>query len=305
MAALCLLLALGGCRDDAQHASDKQSAAAVADIESAGKDLVSRRDELLETRRKLALRRAELDAKREKIAAAGGDTEAIDQEFDELASKEHRISEELVSVSGDLVEALKRQRSSLAQMAGGNSDKVLAVRESALVSREESVAHRESDLARREKELAKRESEMAQRWKESCAVGGTTIIQPPKAAGAHYRRRDVEKSLRRARDLMRKRGILSADLPSPLRSLDRAARKAMKSGDYGEAYFAADQLARGVKSLSVDRAFVRAKFDRVSAQVKGSVSDDVARLLSKITSDFGEGRYAAANRKLNDLISRL
>ena len=297
-------LALGaGCGGDKKSAPDQE---ALAAIDEAADDLVSRRDALLETRRALALRRAELDEKRAALAAGGADTAALDEEVDELARRERKIGEELVAVSGELVDELARQRAALTQAPATTGDGAMAAREAALARREQTLARREAALAGREETLSSRESQMALRWKESCAVGAAPVAavpEPPR--GTRYGRREVERSLRKARDAMREKGILAADLPSPLRSLEHAATGGMKKGDYAEAYFAADQLARGVAALSIDRAFVRAKFDRISAQVKGEVSDEVARLLSAITADFGEGRYAAANRRLNDLIARL
>lgn len=310
LAWLCLVLAVAaqeaGCRDGDRAEPSPGAAAAVAEIDKASADLVGRREALLETRRALALRRAELDEKRAEVAAGGGDTAELDEEADQLALRESKISEELVAVSGDLVDELKRQRATLTRAPIGGEDGAMAIRESALASREQTLSRREAAIAEREASLATREIEMALRWKDSCVAGAATVapaVEPAK--GSRYRRLDVEKSLRKARDGMRKRGILGEDLPSPLRSLERAATGEMRKGNYAEAYFAADQLERGVRSLAVDRAFVRAKFDRISAQVKGKVSDEVARLLSDITADFGEGRYAAANRRLNDLIARL
>lgn len=304
---LCLLVAVaGGCKDDkATAASAEESAEAIADVEEAGKDLVTRRDQLLATRRQLALQRSELDKKRASIAAEGGDPSMLDDEADALREKERKVSEQLVSVSSDLVDEFRKQKNILSKMSSGTKTGAIAVRESSLASREELLARRERELADREADLAKRENQMALRWKESCGLGATTIIQAGDPKGTKYRRRDVQKALTRARTAMRKRGILTDDLPPSLRNLNRAASKAMGKGNYAEAFFAADQLERGVKSLTINRAFVRAKFARVSAQVKGKVSDATAKLLAQITSDFGEGRYGNANRKLNALISKL
>lgn len=304
---LCLLLAVAGsCKDDkAKAASADQTAEAVADVEEAGQDLVARRDQLLATRRQLALQRAELDKKRASIEAQGGDPALLDEEADALRVKEREVSEQLVSVSSDLVDEFRRQKNILSKMSSGTQAGAIAVRETSLASREELLARREKELADRESELAKRENQMALRWKESCGLGATTIIQAGDPKGTKYRRRDVQKALTKAQTLMRKRGILTEDLPPALRNLSNAASKAMAKGNYAEAFFAADQLERGVKSLVIDRAFVRGKFARVSAQVKGKVSDDTAKLLAQITSDFGEGRYGKANRKLNALIAKL
>ena len=304
---LCLLVvaAAGGCKDDkAKAASVEESSEAVADAEEAGEDLVARRDQLLATRRQLALQRAELDKKRASIVAEGGDPALLEDEAEALRVKEREVSEELISVSSSLVDEFRRQKNILSKMSAGTRDGAIAVRESSLASREEILARREKDLADRESELAKRESQMALRWKESCGLGATTIIQAD-SKGTRYRRRDVQKALTKAQTTMRKRGILAEDLPPSLRNLNRAASDAMAKGNYAEAFFAADQLERGVTSLAIDRAFVRSKFARVSAQVKGGISDDVAKLLAQITSDFGEGRYGAANRKLNALIAKL
>lgn len=300
-----LVLSAASCKDDKAAASSDETAAAIADADEASEDLVSRRDALLKTRRQLALQRAELDKRRASIEAEGGDPSILDGEVTDLRAREREVSEQLVSVSGDLIDEFKKQKTILSRMSSGSKDGAMAVRESSMASREEILARREKTVAEREAELAKRENQMALRWKESCGLGATTIIQAGDPKGTKYRRRDVQKALTAAQTMMRKRGILAEDLPPALRNLNTAASRGMSKGNYAEAYFAADQLERGVKSLSIDRSFVRNKFERVSAQVKGRVSDDTARLLAKITSDFGEGRYGAANRKLNALIARL
>lgn len=300
-----LVLAAAGCKDDKAVASSDESARAIADAEEAGEDLVARRDQLLATRRQLALQRAELDKRRASIEAEGGDPSILEEESSDLRAKEREVSEQLVSVSSDLIDEFKKQKTILSRMTAGTKDGAIAVRESSIATREETLAAREKSVATREAELAKRENQMALRWKESCGLGATTIIQSGEPRGTKYRRRDVQKALTRAQTAMRKRGIVTEDLPPSLRNLNAAASRGMSVGNYAEAFFAADQLERGVKSLAIDRAFVRSKFERVSGAVKGAVSDDVARLLARITSDFGEGRYTAANRKLNALIAQL
>src|SRR5262249_3438982 len=155
---------------------------------------------------------------------------------------------------------------------------------------------------------ADRERQLAVREKETCGTAAppTTIIQQVDAKGSKYTRHDVEPLLKRARDDMGRKGVLVADLPPNAQGLEREATKAMGEGDYGAAFFAARQLAATMDSLKIDRAFIAAKIGRLSAHMKGTTLDgakqkQVDDLFADATAKYGDGDFAGANRKLNQI----
>ncbi len=302
---LGLMAFSSGCRDDRNDggAQVEGTEIALGDDET---DLVSRRDALLETRRALALKRADLDDKREKLVATGADTAVIQKEVTQLVIKEAEVQKQALDLTDELLRRVKDQQSQLSTVAGrlGGEGRV-AVRESSIASRETELARRERELATRELALATREEKLATKWKDSCGTSGHIFTMPMAPAGTKYRKRDVEKSLRKARAAMRKRGILASDLSPELRSLRSETEKAMKKGEYAQANFAAEQLANGVDVIRINKAFVSTKFSRVQASVKNKkLSDRDTKLLVEITEDYGDARYKAANRGLNAIISR-
>ena len=92
----------------------------------------------------------------------------------------------------------------------------------------------------------------------------------------------------------------------PVQHLESEAVGAMKDGDYGKAKFAADQLMATVESVKIDRAFIAAKIGRLNGVVKGKTlgagaKKEVDELFRSATADYGDGRFPAANGKLNKI----
>ena len=54
--------------------------------------------------------------------------------------------------------------------------------------------------------------------------------------------------------------------------------------------------------MAIDRAFIAAKIARLSETAKGrNLTEEQQRLLQGATADHSDGKYAAANAKLNRL----
>src|SRR5262249_20172341 len=123
-------------------------------------------------------------------------------------------------------------------------------------------------------------------------------------------RHDVEPLLTSARRKMADRGLLEADLPAPALGLEREATAAMASGDLGRARLAADQLVASVDSVKIDKAFIVAKINRLNAPrsratLSAAARRDVEDLFRDATTDYGDGKFAAANGKLNRIFATL
>src|SRR5436190_21894690 len=116
--------------------------------------------------------------------------------------------------------------------------------------------------------------------------------------------------LTKAKDTMRKKGILASDLPGGAQGLENQATDAMAHNDWGKAFFAAQQLFAIVDSIKVDRLFIQAKMARMSKQVSASKVDEstnqqLVGALGEVTSKYNDGNYAAANARLNTLAQQL
>lgn len=278
-------------------------AAKAENLKKEEADLVARRDALQRERKKASADRNALAEKRKAVLAAGGDVAAIDQEEAELASRETALSQEQSELDKK-VDTLILQYQEYS--AGTGED--MARREAALALREKDLARREEKLSEREGELAGRERAQAQREKETCGVPTTTtIVQTVDAPrGSKYNKRDVEPVLKKARSKMSEKGILASDLPAPAQGLEREANEAMEDGDYGKAKLAADQLLATVESVKIDKAFIAAKIGRLNAAIRGKQLDDAKRkeveeLFRAATADYGDGKFTAANAKLNKI----
>jgi myosin heavy subunit len=288
---------------------DKGGTAAAPGPSAAAKkeqaDLLARRDALLKSRQQIRDEQAKVEAQRQAIKQQGGDTSELDKKAQELASQDDKLAAD----EGQLLDAFERKLTELEAVRAGGNDKAVqvAAREAGMASREKGVASREDRVAQREAQLAARERQLAVREHETCSQApAPTIIQAAEPKGSKYRKRDVEPLLKRARSAMAHKGILADDLPAPAQGLEREATKAMADADYGAAYFAARQLSSTVASLRVDRAFIAAKINRLSARMKGHALDAgkqkrVDQLFSEATGKYGDGNFGSANHKLNQI----
>lgn len=264
-------------------------------------ELLARRDKLLETRQRLEAESQSLGAEISDIEARGGDASAKKKQKDELDRQLNNVTAkaELDQLNSKL---------DLLRQTGDNTAQ-LASREANLAGRERTLAEREARLAERERQLVDRDAELAQRWKDGCQLGAPVIIQQA-AKGGNYTKKDVSDLIARAKARMARKGILTSDLPGPAQGLEVEASQALNDNDMGKAYFAASQLVRTVDSIQVNRAFLQAKMARVQAQIKSSKPDpatnqQLSGILSEVIQKFGDGDFAGANTRLNQLVSKL
>jgi DNA repair exonuclease SbcCD ATPase subunit len=295
LVAWCLALATG-CKGKSEATSAPDPAALKAQQE-----LIARRDALLAQRQKLAGERDKLSEEIKAVEAKGGDTS-------ELTKKKADLEQQMQGQDAELDTIRTNVETTLAKIAAaGDAAAGLASREANMGSREDRVAKREAQLAERERVLASRETQLAQREKETCGVAAPMIIQqvapPPK--GGNYTRKEIEPLLRTARQNMQKKGILAGDL-GPAASLESDATKAMADGDWGKAYLAAAQLAATVDAIKIDRNFVSAKYNRLQQRVKSGKLDEATSAsltegMKVVVQKYGDGDFAATNKKLNEL----
>lgn len=269
----------------------------------AQQDLLARRDKLLEKRQELENKATQMEVEIKQIESSGGDASAKKKEQAEIQNQlKDTNSNELAQLNSKL-DTMKLSGDRAAQMAS---------REAEVANREAQVAGRERSIAEREKGLIQRDSELAQRWKDSCATGAAPVIiqQAAPIKGGNYSKRDVSDLIARARAGMAKKGLLTADLPGPAQAMESEAGKALNENDTSKAYFVANQLVGMVDSIQINRSFIQFKMARVQAQIKASKQDDATNqqlggILSQVITSFGEQKFEAANKQLNQLVAML
>ncbi len=301
-AALGLWIACAGCGGEREAAPPSSEAAErLRKLQEEEGNVLARRAELSRERQAVDQQRAALDHRRQQAASSGGDVTAVDAELAALREREQKLLVDEAAL-GRKLDALLRDYGEVT-VAGGARD--TAAREAQLAVREKDLGRREAFLAQREATVAERERELLRREREACGPVVATA-----APSARYGRKDVEPLLSSARRKMGEKGLLPSDLPSPARELEREAAAAMSSGDWSRARFAADQLVATVESLKVDKAFIVAKIGRLNGSVKAAkLPEDSRRQVDELfrdaTADYGDGRFTAANVKLNRIYGLL
>lgn len=309
VALVIVALVTVGCRGEPKSsAPSPELTARIEKLQEEEGSVLARRDELSRERQKVETDRAALEAKRKEAAATGADTAPIDDAARALSAREARLAAEEAKLGRELDGLLRTYQT----LATGATGKDVAAREAQVALREKDFARREQAVADREATLAAREKELARRERETCSVQPAPVMTPVvvSAPGARYSRRDVEPLLSGARRKMSEKGLLASDLPSPAKDLEREATAAMGSGDWSRARFAADQLVATVDSVKVDKAFIMAKIGRLNGAVKGAKLAEDARkqvddLFRDATADYGDGKFASANGKLNRIYALL
>jgi hypothetical protein len=290
LAVVCLVSACKG-KGDADAAPDPSAL-------KAQQDLVARRDQMLAARQKLQSARDQIEENIRATAASGGDTT-------ELVKKRTDIERQIEGQSAQIIDALSTKLDTI--QATGDAAANITSREAVIGSREGRLADRERSLADRERNLADRERQLAQREKDTCSVGPPVIMQAPLPKGSSYTRHDVDPLLREARATMQAKGLLASDLGAAS-GLESESTKAMAEGDWGRAYLAATQLDGTVKAIKVDRPFIQAKYNRLHTRVSSGKQDEATTKqltdgMTDVMQKFGDGDFAAANKKLNVLWS--
>jgi hypothetical protein len=285
-------------------------ASVKAEIEDEEK-LLGERGDLSMSRKRISERREELLGERQRVQSDPNALARLQSEDQKLLAEEQDLNKrerELLKRLEDLSKRVEEKR------GGGPvaSDDIGA----GMARREALLARREADLARREGELSKRERDLiATRAKalDDCRAQApvqtiTRVEVPTRAAG--YSRRDVDPLVREAQSQMRKRGILDSDLPAGGARLLSEAMRAGHTGDFAKAKYAAEQLLDVVRNVRIDRSFIGAKIDRLSAQMRGKalsagVRGEVDRLFRQATARYGDGQFGASNSELNRIYSML
>ncbi|MBV8762512.1 MAG: hypothetical protein JO257_34830 [Deltaproteobacteria bacterium] len=286
--ALLLCLVASGCKS-------KQDADAAPDPAAikAQQELVARRDALLKKRQELQSKADNLDQQIKDAQAAGSDAT-------ELVKQKTEIEKQIETQQTDFSELSTK----LDQIkVSGDKAAQIASREAEIGSRERTLAEREAGLAAREKALAQREVEAAQRWKDSCSIAAPAAPVVITKPDGKYTKKDVTDLVARARAAMNKKGLLAADLGSNA-NLEQEASKALNDNDVTTAYFAATHLIAAVDGVHIDRQFIQQKYNRLSAQVKTAKLDDnkqLADILGDVMQKYNDGKFEAANARLNQL----
>ncbi len=293
---LCLGAGVAGCKN-------KGEANAAPDPEAlrAQQEMIARRDKLLDARKKLQGERDKIEVEIKDIESKGGDASEQIKKRAELDSQLETSTSDLISMVNGKLDAIKQTGDKAAAMAG---------REAEIAARERGIAEREARVAEREKNLIARDFEAGQRWKDSCAVGAApVVIQQAAPKGGNYTNRDVSALIQKAKTAMAKKGLINSDLGAA-QNLESDASKAMNENDMSKAYFAAAQLVATIDTIQVNRAFIQAKTARLSAQVKATKVDEqtnkeLAGILGDVMNSYNNGDFGAANRRLNNLASKL
>lgn len=295
-AGLVLLLCLGIAATACKGKNDADAAPDPAAVK-AQQELIARRDALLAARTKLQSERDSVDAQIKEAEAKGGDTTDLVKKRAELDTQIESSTSDLINMVNSKLDAMK---------ATGDRSANVAVREAEIASREKAVADREARVAEREKSLIQRDSELAARWKDTCNAGSQVIIQAPPAKGGNYTKKDVSDAIARARTAMNRKGLISSDVPGFAQLENNASAEA----DANRAYALASQLYPLVEQVKVDGPFIKGKLARMQAQVRASKVDEatnaqLAQGITDVTQKYGDGDYAAANRRLNQLAAML
>jgi|SoiMethySBSTD1v2_1073268.scaffolds.fasta_scaffold144342_3 hypothetical protein len=296
-----LLVGAAGCRDPqaAGNPARTEDNARITKLQEEEGQVLARRDQLQRERVEVDAERKALDQKRQEVTASGGDSRQLEAEASALAAREAKLLADEAKLGSELEGLLRGYQ--LAAVGGSGKD--VAGREAQVAVRERDFARREASLAEREAQLAAREKEQARRERETC--GPATAMAPAApSAPTRYSRKDVEPLLTGARRTMSEKGLLPSDLPAPAKNLERDAAEAMSAGDFARARFAADQLVATVDTLPIDKAFIMAKIGRLNTTVKQArVGDETRKQIDELfrdaTADYGDGKFAAANGKLN------
>jgi DNA repair exonuclease SbcCD ATPase subunit len=311
LAVLALVVAVAGCKDKAAAKADPKAAEAQNQVEQ---DLLARRDALLQSREQLETKKTELQVKIDEAKKNGTDTTDLETELAKLSSEQTANQDELVELLKRQNESYKTQLETMRASGGGGDTGGAEI--SALTAQ---LQRRDNQLADMEKRLVAMAGQLSdirddiQKQAETCGAGGgtTTIIQAPKLpSGSRYTKKDVEPILTKARSLMSKKGIASADLPGGISGLEKEATSAMADGEYGKAFLAASTLYQNVDQIKIDKGFVSAKIARLNRVMKQKKLDDatskqVLDLFNEVGDKYNDGDFTGANKRLQTIAGLL
>ena len=132
------------------------------------------------------------------------------------------------------------------------------------------------------------------------ATGDKSPVKPPQ----------VEKALKAARDLMKKRGVHILDLNAEVQDRRRRLPADLAAQDWCVIRSHVAALEGALVLAKVDQGFLSAKFSRVERWVRAGLKDDkakadAARLMATAAAQMADRKYDQANAALNKVISLL
>lgn len=296
---LCLVLGgLAGCKNKGDAEAAPPDPAAV----KAQQELVARRDALLATKEKLQGEASKLSEQITQVKSTGGDTSELEKKQKEIVTQIEMQEDNLSSTSSELTAI-----NSKIDAAGG-----VAAREGKLADREKTLAARERELAQREREFQSAQVEAAKQWKDSCSMGGgsTTIVQQVAAPkSGNYSRKEVDGLMAKAKGAMSKKGLIGSDLGAQA-SLEGEITKALSESDWTRGYILASQLVQTIDAIQINRAFIKAKYERLNNRVSGAKVDEATQSqldqgMKEIMQKWGDGDFGAANKRINGMYGLL
>ncbi len=303
------LLLVGGC--DRSKADLLPIAEENETLKKSERDLLALRGTLLRQRKELTEERGQLAEQlrataptdRERLQVLSAQEHAITSRERELTSQETELSRKLDTLLADRTKLVER----VTAVPSASPEERAAHREHAVAGREHDLATREREVAAREQVLATREQALAKREKETCGAPAQVVMpkfELPK--GFKYGRDDVEPIYQRALKAMRERGLLTSDLPGGGK-LVSVTTQAMQAGDYVHAKYSAEQLMDEIESIAVDRNFITAKMARLGQAMRGHHLEGETKrqsdaLFQEATAAYGDGKFAAANQKINRIV---
>lgn len=319
--AAIVLLTAPACKKEDDLRQDESVKVVVATDRKLAEEeakLLAGRGSLQRSRSTVRDKRAALLTRKLALGEGDADEQArvqLEKEESELVHLEARLVKQEIALNKKLDSLFEQKSGLVAKLGEGSSETktfLLARREHSIARRERDLGRREAELGTREKLLADRENALAVRQAKICP-GRSTVVHVPSAGPRPekgYTRKDVEPVYRNTLAMMRKKGILIADLPPGVDRLVTDTRHSVSRGDYAKAKYSVDQLLAAVRGIRIDRAFIGTKIARLSkvirrSPLKGGKKSQAQRLFREATTDYGDGRFSAANKKLNRIYALL
>ena len=113
----------------------------------------------------------------------------------------------------------------------------------------------------------------------------------------------------KAKGAMSKKGLINSDLGAQA-SLEDEITKALSESDWTRGYILASQLVQTIDAIKIDRNFIKAKYERLNGRVRSAKVDEPTQAqldqgMKEIMQKWGDGDFAAANKRINGLYGAL
>jgi hypothetical protein len=286
----------------------KNKAASVD--EATQKDLAARRDALMSTRKKLTEDKAKIEAEIKSVESTGGDASGLKKQLLDVTDKQNEVLQSQMNELITKVDNIARPAAGADNSASNAALQAEVSRLEGLITKLEAALKASTAGGGGGADQSKLLAQMTVLSEKCGNATSAVVVQTAAPKGSSYTRAEVEPLLSKARSSMVKKGLLSSDLPGQIQGLESEATKAMSAGDWGRAYLAAAQLSGNVDAIKVDRDFVRNKMGRLNSKMSSAKRDDATNTamsagLVEIQDKYGNGDFAAANRKINQLFAQL